>query len=282
MGLFLFLCAGVADGAMLPFFPLWAESSAQIPTAAIGLLFACYSGGELIAAPLIGGLADRIGRRPVLLCSAMGIGIGLGALSLASGVWSAAAFLLLAGLAESVFHPTILAMVADVTPAPRHRQWFARLRVASSCGAILGPLLGAMLASLSLRLVFLGVGATLLMAALAVLLLAPETRPDAEPEDEEEEESLAALLPAFRDRRMGGMLIWFLLFEIAGNWIETILPLYAHDRGLLSPSGVGLLFGYAAALTVCLQMAISRYLEGIAALRLTLGAGALTLSLIHI
>ncbi|TIV27082.1 MAG: MFS transporter, partial [Mesorhizobium sp.] len=37
LGLFLFFCAGFADGALVPFFPLWASGEANIPIGAIGL-----------------------------------------------------------------------------------------------------------------------------------------------------------------------------------------------------------------------------------------------------
>lgn len=69
VGLFLCFFVGFADGVLMPFFALWAEKEAGISASHIGLLLACYSGGELLATPLVGGIADRVGRRPVLLIS---------------------------------------------------------------------------------------------------------------------------------------------------------------------------------------------------------------------
>lgn len=69
VGLFLFFAAGLADGVLMPFFALWAQQDAGIPTQYIGLLLGCYAGGELLATPFLGGIADRVGRRPVLLVS---------------------------------------------------------------------------------------------------------------------------------------------------------------------------------------------------------------------
>lgn len=82
LGFILFFLAGFADGTIVPFFPLWAQHIAGIPVALIGFLFGCYAGGELLATPFIGGIADRIGRRPVLIVSAAGVGIGFISLSL--------------------------------------------------------------------------------------------------------------------------------------------------------------------------------------------------------
>ena len=146
LGLLLFFCAGFADGALVPFFPLWASSEANIPVGAIGLLFGCYAGGELLAAPLIGGIADRVGRRPVLIASSLGVGAGFLALFFVHGVVATAIVLLLTGMCESVLHPTILTVIADVTAPSAHPRWFSLAHVSSSAGQILGPACGALLA----------------------------------------------------------------------------------------------------------------------------------------
>ncbi|WP_292188977.1 MFS transporter [Mesorhizobium sp.] len=282
LGLLLFFCAGFADGALVPFFPLWASSEAGIPVGAIGLLFGCYAGGELLAAPLIGGIADRVGRRPVLIASSLGVGAGFLALFFVHGVAVTAIVLLLTGMCESVLHPTILTTIADVTSPSAHPRWFSLARVSSSAGQILGPACGAVLALLSLRSVFLAAGGMLLLGGIVMLLALRETvdlgrAADQAEGDEEEEEGLSALLPAFHDGRLAKLLLWVVLFEVAGNWIEAVIPLYAHDAGTLTPSGVGALFAYAAALTVGLQMLVSRMVQARSALWLTVGAGLATI-----
>ncbi|WP_279047779.1 MFS transporter [Cedecea davisae] len=88
LGFILYFIVGLVDGAIVPFFPLWAQQSAAIPVEFIGLLFGCYAGGELLAAPFIGGIADRVGRRPVLIISATGVGAGFIALFFAHGVFA--------------------------------------------------------------------------------------------------------------------------------------------------------------------------------------------------
>lgn len=279
LGLFLFFCAGFADGALVPFFPLWASSEANIPIGAIGLLFACYAGGELVAAPLIGGIADRIGRRPVLILSSLGVGVGFIALFFVHGVAATAAVLLLTGMCESVLHPTILAAIADVTEPSAHPRWFGMARVSSSAGQILGPACGALLALVSLGSVFLAGGGMLILGGIVMLVAFAETHGSGHAADEaEEEEDLSALLPAFRDGRLAKLLAWVVLFEISGNWIEAVIPLYAQDAGTLTPSGVGALFAYAAGLTVGLQMLVSRFAETRPALWLAAGAGISTIA----
>jgi len=284
LGLLLFFCAGFADGALMPFFPLWASSEAGIPVGAIGLLFGCYAGGELLAAPLIGGIADRVGRRPVLIASSLGVGAGFLALFFVHGVAVTAIVLLATGICESVLHPTILTAIADVTPPSAHPRWFSLARVSSSAGQILGPACGALLALVSLRSVFLAGGTILVLGGIVMLFALNETSgigraagDDRLDGGDDEEEGLSALLPAFRDGRLAKLLLWVMLFEVAGNWIEAVIPLYAQDAATLTPSGVGALFAYAAALTVGLQMLVSRLVEARSALWLAVGAGLATI-----
>ena len=272
----LFLFIGIADGVMLPFFALWAQGDAGVPVAWIGVLFGCYAGGELIATPFIGGIADRMGRRPVLLMSTLGVGAGFLLLSLCHGIAATAAVLLFIGIFESVLHPTVFTVIGDVAPSDKARQYFATARVMSSVGRAMGPALGAWLALRSLGTVFLGSAAALLMAAALVAVRLPETlRAGARGDDDEEEEGFGALLPALRDRRLGGLLLCFMLLELSGSWVETVLPLHVHARGTLSPSGVGLLFSFGAALVAVLQIPITRLTARINARRLVLASAGI-------
>jgi len=137
VGLFLFFVAGLADGVLVPFFALWAQQDAGIPTEYIGLLFGCYAGGELLATPFVGGIADRVGRRPVLLVSTLGVGLGFLLLYFSRGAFAAAGSLIVIGLFESVLHPTAATVIADTVPADNLRAHFALNRMASNAGGML-------------------------------------------------------------------------------------------------------------------------------------------------
>jgi DHA1 family tetracycline resistance protein-like MFS transporter len=158
LAVLLLFFVGFADGSILPFFALWAQNDAGISVSFIGPLLACYAGGELIATPLIGGIADRIGRRPVIMTSTAGVGMGFVLLSFTHGLISAILLLLWIGICESVVHPTLSTVIADSAPVDQQRRQFARGRVASNAGRILGPLCGAVLAKVSLGTVFLAAG----------------------------------------------------------------------------------------------------------------------------
>jgi DHA1 family tetracycline resistance protein-like MFS transporter len=275
VGMVLFFAAAVADGILMPFFALWAHKDAGIPIEYIGLLLGCYAGGELLATPFVGGIADRVGRRPVLLVSTCGVGAGFLLLYLVHGA-AAAAALIIIGVFESVLHPTASTVIADVVPAETRREHFAARRVMSNAGSMAGPALGALLALHSLGLVFLGAGVTILVGALIVAIFLIETRPPAAApgEEDEEDESLLALTAVFRDSRLAGLIVPVALMEIAASWITAITPLYADAGGTLTASGIGLLFTYAGALGVLLQMPITQASERMGGFSIVLCSGA--------
>jgi predicted MFS family arabinose efflux permease len=177
---------------------------------------------------------------------------------------------------ESVLHPTASTVIADVVPAETRREHFAARRVMSNAGSMAGPALGALLALHSLGLVFLGAGITILVGALIVAIFLVETRPPAAApgEEDDEDESLLALTAVFRDSHLAGLIIPVALMEIAASWIAAITPLYADAGGTLTASGIGLLFAYAGALGVVLQMPITQASERMSGFSIVLWSGA--------
>lgn len=257
VGLFLFFAAGFGDGALMPFFALWAQKEAGVSTEYIGVLLGCYAGGELLATPFVGGIADRVGRRPVLLISTAGVGLGFLLLYMTRGVYASALSLIVIGVFESVLHPTAATVIADVVAADKLRAHFALARVMSNAGRMIGPAVGSVLALWSLGLVFFGSAAALLVGAAVVAVALPETwAKGSSARDGEEDEGMTALTAAFRDRRLSALLVPIALLEIAASWIEAVMPLYADNTGALTPSGIGLLFTYAGALTVTFQLPV--------------------------
>ena len=276
VGSFLFFVASVADGTLMPFFPLWARNDAGIPVEYIGLLLGCYASGELLATPFVGGIADRVGRRPVLLASTAGMGVGFIFLYFAPGVIAAALSLLVIGLFESVLHPTAATAITDVVAQEERRGHFAMTRVMANAGRIIGPALGGILALWSLRLVFLGAAVTILIGAAVVAALLPETWDGRTHGDgDDDDESLTALGAAIHDRRLAGLLVSISVLEIAVSWIEAVTPLYATAAGALTPTGIGMLFAYAGVIGVIFQLPVTQASQRISGFATVLWSGAI-------
>src|ERR671921_2545234 len=76
----------VGFGIVIPLLPFYATRFGASPFV-IGVLFASYSVMQLIFSPVLGRLSDRHGRRPVLLFSIIGTGIGFVVMGAATTLW---------------------------------------------------------------------------------------------------------------------------------------------------------------------------------------------------
>jgi MFS family permease len=92
---------------------------------------------------LIGGaLADRFGRRPVMLMGSSIQTVMFVLFALSPSPWVDYIAFIGIGLGGAIYRPASSAMVADLTPADQRRQIFATFTTANNIGAVLGPALG--------------------------------------------------------------------------------------------------------------------------------------------
>lgn len=119
-----------------------AISQASMVAGVLGVAWALM---QFLGAPLLGGLSDRFGRRPIVLFSNFGLAVSYVLAALSPNL----AWLLLARIISGISaasQSTANAYIADVT-APEHRaQGFAMLGAAFGLGFILGPALGGIVA----------------------------------------------------------------------------------------------------------------------------------------
>lgn len=142
----------------------------------VGALVATFSVAQFIAAPILGGLSDRFGRRPVLLMSLAGICANYLLLAAAPSLpWLFLGRVLAGATAANV--STANAYIADVTPPERRGQRFGLIGATFGLGFVLGPALGGALGAIALRLPFLAAailaGCNLLYGAFVL----PESLP---------------------------------------------------------------------------------------------------------
>jgi len=150
-----------------PLLPILAADY-QISPPAAGLSVTVFSLAYMVSAPLFGYLADRIGRRRVLICSLLAFGAAnLLTVSAANLPWLLAVRLF-AGAAAAGISPSIYALVGNAAPPDRCATWLAlvvsgllvSLALGASIGALAGSFFGwapvfVVLAGLSLVLVWL-------------------------------------------------------------------------------------------------------------------------------
>jgi DHA1 family tetracycline resistance protein-like MFS transporter len=163
----------VGFGIIIPLLPFYAETFGASPLV-IGLLFAVFSLCQLVAAPALGDLSDRHGRRPILVFSLAGTVVSFVMLAMAHSVAMLFAARIVDGLSGGNIS-TARAYVADITEPKDRARAYGIIGAAFGLGFILGPALSGVLAGISYTApIWAAAGITLVATAMAWLWL-PET-----------------------------------------------------------------------------------------------------------
>lgn len=165
---------GLAISQILPFLPLYVAqlgvTSHQALSMWSGLTFSVTFMVSAIVAPMWGSLADRKGRKLMLLRASLGMAVAILLQAFAANVWQLFFLRALMGL-TSGYIPNAMALVASQVPRERSGWALSTLSTAQISGVIAGPLMGGFLADwVGLRWVFL-ITAGLLMVSFTVTLL---------------------------------------------------------------------------------------------------------------
>ncbi len=131
---------------------------------------------QFLFSPLHGALADRFGRRPVILLSNFGLGLDYLLMALAPDLWWLFAGRLISGICAASI-TSAYAYVADVTPPGQRAARFGMLGAAFGVGFVLGPALGGLAGNVDPRLPFFIAAVLSLANALYGLLVLPESLP---------------------------------------------------------------------------------------------------------
>src|SRR5882762_8481168 len=163
----------VGFGIIIPLLPFYAGTFGASPVV-IGLLFAVFSLCQLAAAPALGDLSDRYGRRPVLVFSLAGTVVSFVMLALAHSVAMLFAARIVDGLSGGNIS-TARAYVADVTAPKDRARAYGLIGAAFGLGFIFGPALSGMLARVSYTAPIWAAAALTLAATAMAWLWLPET-----------------------------------------------------------------------------------------------------------
>ena len=163
----------IGFGIIIPLLPFYAETFGASPLT-IGLLFAVFSACQLVAAPALGDLSDRYGRRPVLIFSLAGTVVSFVMMALAHSV----AMLFVARIVDGLSGgniSTARAYVADVTEPKDRAKAYGLIGAAFGMGFIMGPALSGVLARYSYTAPVWAAAGITLVATLMAWFWLPET-----------------------------------------------------------------------------------------------------------
>jgi DHA1 family tetracycline resistance protein-like MFS transporter len=141
-----------------------------------GVVTFAFGFANFFASPVLGGLSDRYGRRPVLLIGFCGLATSFLLTAMATALWMLIAVRLVSGAMQANVS-VANAYVADITPPEDRAKRFGMLGAMFGLGFILGPVMGGLLGAIDLRLPFFAAGSLALLNLLYGWFVLPESLP---------------------------------------------------------------------------------------------------------
>ena len=213
---------------VMPFLPLYlGQLGVTNPKAQdlwSGLIYSANFMTAALFSPIWGALADRYGRKIMMLRSGFGMAIVVGLMGLASNAWQLLGLRLLQGVITG-FMPAAIAFMATNTPPQFTGYALGVLQTGGVAGNIIGPLIGGVLARfLGFQHIFFVTGFSCFLAASIVLFFVPERFTPAKTVSRP---SFAAdLREVLRERQLLVMFIIMFMTTFSINTVEPILTLF--------------------------------------------------------
>ncbi|QIK12748.1 multidrug efflux MFS transporter [Leclercia sp. 29361] len=233
---------GLAISQILPFLPLYVSqlgvSSHEALSMWSGLTFSVTFLVSAIVSPMWGSLADRKGRKLMLLRASLGMAIAILLQAFATNVWQLFLLRALMGL-TSGYIPNAMALVASQVPRDRSGWAISTLSTAQISGVIGGPLMGGFLADhVGLRAVFLITAVLLVISFLVTLFLIKEgARPSVSKAERLSGKAVFASLPY--PWLMISLFITTMVIQLCNGSVGPILALFIQS---MAPESTNIAF----------------------------------------
>jgi DHA1 family tetracycline resistance protein-like MFS transporter len=245
----------VGFGIVIPVLPFYAEGTRFNATPrTVGLLFASYSVMQLIFSPILGRLSDKYGRRPILLLSIIGTGIGFLMLGFAKTLWMLFAGRILDGMTGGNIS-TAQAYMADITTKEDRAKGMGLIGAAFGLGFIFGPAIGGILSRWGVAVPFLFAAGLCFANALLLYFTLPETVTPAHPARASSSggRGLSQLIGSLKQPRLAFVLVIYFFFIVAFSIMTTSFSLYTMFRFGYDAQHTGYLFAYVGIIAVIIQ-----------------------------
>lgn len=211
----------------------------------VAMIPVLYAGAQFFAAPLLGKLSDRYGRRPVLLISILGSAFGYFLFGVGGALWVLFLSRLIDGFTAGNAS-TAFAYVADVTPPQDRAKNLGFIGMAYGLGFVLGPTLGGLLSQISLSAPAYAAGVLSLLSAVVGFFILPESLP----KEKRERTSLrladvnpfGSIFEMLRRPTVGGLLVVQCLFFFVFNGNNNMLSVFMIEKFSIQPWQLAVLF----------------------------------------
>ena len=229
----------------------------------VTLLAVIYAGGQFFAAPALGKISDRAGRRPVLLICVLGSAIGFFIFGIGGALWILFTSRLIDGVTGGNIS-TATAYIVDISKPEKRANNLTLIGMAYGIGFIIGPAAGGVLGQWNLNAPAYVAGTIFLINAVLIYFRLPESLPEGRrmksrlvPKDIN---PFASIIHMTYKPGLGLILLIVALFNFGFTGVNSVTGVYVKDKFGSSPITLGLLLVCAGLATAFVQaMMIQRF-----------------------
>jgi len=224
-----------------------------------GWLMFAYAVMQFIFSPIIGGLSDRYGRRPLLLFSLLGLGIDYIFMAFAPTIFWLFIGRIIAGIAGASF-TTATAYIADISEPEKRAQNFGLVGAAFGLGFIIGPVLGGISAQWGARVPFIAAAVLTLINVLYGYFVLPESllKENRRKFEWSRANPIGSLMHLRKYPVVSGLVGCFTLIYIAAHAVQSNWAYYTMLKFNWNEAWVGYSLGFVGLLVGIVQGGLIR------------------------
>lgn len=251
-----------AGGSMVwPFMLIYAGGKLSLPLSAVASLISINAGVGLFASFLAGSLADRIGRKAVMVASLAMIGVAYTFMVQAETYIHFAILMAFIGLSNPLYQVGADAMLADMIPSGQRTDAYSINRIANNAAFGIGPAIGGFLATRSYSLAFYGAATGFIAYSVIWSLFAKETlkvqpeAPNTASIDPRPDSN--GYLRVFKDKAYMAFVALVAIGLTAPSILWILMPVYAKSNFNIPESLYGWIPTTNAVMCVFIQYAVT-------------------------